>query len=212
MPDSEQARTLQYLAGRRRRVVGDRTRISNRMTALLKLYSPQALEWFDDIRTDLVCDFLPKWPTLEEVKEVRRTTLEKFFREHNSARKGSAGRRICSIKEAIALTTGEAVISSSVPTVKTLSQQIRTALSVIKEFDKKVAELCASHEGYHLFARPPGSGSVYCSRLLAASGTGRKRFESAGEVARLSGIAPAIERGGESAWVRWRYFRPKFLR
>lgn len=51
-------RTLQYLVEHRRRVVSDRTRASNRMTALLKLYFPQVLEWFSDIRTDLVCDFL----------------------------------------------------------------------------------------------------------------------------------------------------------
>ncbi len=55
-PDDEKTRTLQYLVEHRRRVVSDRTRVSNRMTALLKLYFPQVLEWFDDIRTDLVCD------------------------------------------------------------------------------------------------------------------------------------------------------------
>src|SRR2546429_9906667 len=35
LPDDEQTRTLQYLVEHRRRVVGDRTRISNRLTALL---------------------------------------------------------------------------------------------------------------------------------------------------------------------------------
>lgn len=36
-PDSEQTRTLRYLVEHRRRLVDDRTRISNRLTALLKL-------------------------------------------------------------------------------------------------------------------------------------------------------------------------------
>ena len=31
-------------------------------------------------------------------------------------------------------------------------------------------------------------------------------------MARLSGIAPVIERSGQSRWIRWRYFCPKFLR
>src|SRR5215216_2335491 len=39
-----------------------------------------------------------------------------------------------------------------------------------------------------------------------------KGFESAEEVARLSGIAPVIERSGQSSWIRWRYFCPKFMR
>lgn len=212
LPDDEKTRTLQYLVEHRRRVVSDRTRVSNRMTALLKLYFPQVLEWFDDIRTDLVCDFLLKWPTLEEVKKVKRAPLEKFFREHNSVRKEALCERLKAIKEGVPLTTDRAVISSSVLMIKTLARQMKTAISAIKEFDQKIAELCASHEDYHLFASLPGSGSVYSSRLLAAFGTDRERFESADEMARLSGIAPVIERSGQSTWIRWRYFCPKFLR
>lgn len=87
LPDDEKTRTLKYLVEHRRRLVSDKTRLSNRMTALLKLYFPQVLEWFDDIRTNMVCDFLLKWPTLAEVQRVRRPTLEKFFREHNSVRR-----------------------------------------------------------------------------------------------------------------------------
>lgn len=211
-PDDEKTRTLQYLVEHRRRVVSDRTRVSNRMTALLKLYFPQVLQWFDDIRTDLVCDFLLRWPTLDRVKKVRRASLEKFLREHNSARKQSIERRISSIKEAVGLTTDRAVIDSSVLMMKTLAAQMKAVISAIKEFDRNIEWLCASHDDYHLFASLPGSGSVYSSRLLAAFGTDRKRFESADQVARLSGIAPVMERSGQSSWVRWRYFCPKFLR
>ena len=212
LPDSEQTRTLQYLVEHRRRVVGDRTRISNRMTALLKLYYPQVLEWFDDIRTTLVCDFLLQWPTLEAAKKARRTTLVKFMREHNSVRQESTQQRISAIKESVPLTSDRAVIDSSVLMVKALAQQMKTTLSVIKEFDRRIAELCSTHEDYPLFAALPGSGTVYSSRLLAAFGTKRERFLCADEMARLSGIAPVIERSGQSTWIRWRYFCPKFLR
>jgi transposase len=44
-PNDEKKRTLQLLAEHRRRLVGDQTRISNRLTALLKGYFPQVLEW-----------------------------------------------------------------------------------------------------------------------------------------------------------------------
>ncbi len=211
-PDDEKTRTLQYLVEHRRRVVSDRTRISNRMTALLKLYFPQILEWFSDIRTDLVSDFLVQWPTLEEIQRVRRTTLEKFFRNHNSVRKQALEERITAIKESVPLTADRAVIVSSVVMIKTLAAQMKTAIAAIKEFDQKIAELCASHQDYHLFAALPGSGTVYSSRLLAAFGADRERFGSADEVAKYVGIAPVVERSGQSCWVRWRYFCPKFLR
>lgn len=60
-PDDEQTRTLRYLVEHRRRLVADRTRISNRLTSLLKCYFPQVLDWFPCIRTRVVCEFLWRW-------------------------------------------------------------------------------------------------------------------------------------------------------
>ncbi len=211
-PEDVKTRTLQYMVEHRRRVVSDRTRVSNRMTALLKLYYPQVLQWFDDIRTALVSDFLLQWPTLEDVKRVRRPTLEKFFRAHHSVSTKTNEARLSSIKEAIPLTNDRAVIDSSVVMIKVLAHQMKVSIEAIKDFDDKIAELCASHDDFHLFASLPGSGTVYSSRLLAAFGTDREKYQSADEVARFSGIAPVIERSGESCWIRWRYFCPKFLR
>jgi transposase len=212
LPDDEKTRTLQYLVEHRRRVVGDRTRTSNRMTALLKLYFPQVLGWFDEVGTDIVCDFLLQWPSLEEARRARPTTLEKFFRSHNSVRKQGNEERIRQIKEAIPLTTDRAVIDSSVVMIRALAMQMKSTLEAVRQFDRKINELCESHDDYHLFASLPGSGTVYSSRLLAAFGTDRGRFASADEVALLSGIAPVVERSGQSTWIRWRYFCPKFLR
>ena len=100
MPDDERTRTLQLLVEHRRRLVGDQTRISKRLTALLKGYFPQVLQWFPDIRTPMVCDFLLRWSSLDALHGVRRTTLEKFFREHNSRahrdnREATCGDQIC---------------------------------------------------------------------------------------------------------------------
>lgn len=211
-PEDERTRTLQYLVEHRRRVVSDRTRTSNRMTALLKLYFPQVLDWFDDVRTDLVCDFLLEWPTLEAIKRIRRATLERFFRSHHSISTKANDERFASIKAAIPSTTDVAVIASSVVMIKVLANQMKVAIAAIREFDKRIEELCVAHDDFHLFASLPGSGTVYSSRLLAAFGTDREKYESADEVARFSGIAPVMERSGESCWIRWRYFCPKFLR
>lgn len=211
-PDDEKTRTLQLLVEHRRRLVGDQTRISNRLTALLKGYFPQILEWFPDIRTNMVCDFLLRWSSLDALRGVRRTTLEKFFREHNSHRRETLEVRLDAIKEAVPLTTDSAVINSSVVMVKALAAQMKTTLAAIKEFDSRIEELCQSHEDFELFASLPGAGRVYTSRLLTAMGSNRERWQSADELLRFSGVAPVIERSGKSSWTRWRYFCPKFLR
>ena len=212
LPEDEKTRTLGFLVEHRRRLMGDRTRINNRMRALLKSYFPQVLQWFPDLCTKLVCDFLKRWPTLERVKRAHRATLEKFLREHHSTRKEKNEERSRSIKASQPLTTDKAVINSSVLMIKALAEQMQVTLEAIKEFDRQIEELCRSHQDYHLFESLPGSGTVYASRLLAALGTNREKYASADELACLAGIAPVIERSGKSCWVRWRYFCPKFLR
>ena len=196
----------------RRRLVDDRTRISNRLTALLKCYFPQVLDWFPTVRTALVCEFLLRWPELSALKRVRRETLSKFFRSHNSVRTQTIEKRVGAIKEAVPLVTDRAVIASSVLMVKALAAQMQTTLSAIHQFDTEIAALCAVNEDFALMQSLPGAGPNYAARLAVALGTDRERWQSASELAQLSGIAPVIERSGKSCRVRWRYFCPKFLR
>lgn len=211
-PDDEPTRTLQFMVEHRRRLVSDRTRINNRLKALLKSFFPQVLAWFPDLATYLASDFLLRWPTLESAKKANKSTLRSFFVSHHSSRKQIIESRIASIKASIALTTDSPVINSSIPMVKALATQMKVTVEAIKEMDRQIEELCASHEDFHLFSSLPGSGTVYSSRLLAAMGSNRKRYTSADQLARLSGIAAVIERSGKSCWVHWRMFCPKFLR
>lgn len=211
-PDDEQTRCLRYLVEHRRRLVDDRTRISNRMTSLLQCYFPQVLDWFPDIRSNLVCDFLLRWSSLGSLHRVRRETLVKFFRAHNSVRRETIAKRVDAIKQAAPLVTDRAVIASSVLMVKALASQMKTPLAALAEFDAESEALCAVNRDFALLKSLPGAGQNYAARLTAALGNDRGRWRSADELAQLSGIAPVIERSGQSCRVRWRYFCPKFLR
>jgi transposase len=211
-PDHAKTRTLQYLVEYRRRLVNDRTRLSNRMTALLKAYFPQILQWFDDIRTLLVCDLLLRWPTVEALKKVRPATLEKFFHEHHSVRRETIACRIAAIKEAVPLTTDQAVITSSVLMINALATQMKTTIEAIRAFDHEIEQLCSTHEDDHLLASLPGAGTVYAARLTAAMGTVRDRWTTVDELLCFSGVAPVMERSGQSTWIRWRSCCPTFLR
>ena len=211
-PDDEQTRALRLLVEHRRRLVGDRTRTGNRLTALLKCYFPQVLEWFPDLRTELVCDFLPRWPSLDALKQVRRETLLKFFRAHHSVRRETLEKRVAAIKAAVPLTTDKAVPRSSAVMARALAAQMKATPSAVGEFDRRIAGLCSVHQDFVPFKSLPGAGEVYASRLTAAPGSDRGRWQSADELACLAGVAPVMERSGQSCRVRWRYFCPKFLR
>jgi hypothetical protein len=150
-PDDEQTRTLRLLVEHRRRPVGDRTRFGDRLTALLKCYFPQVLEWFPDIRTTLVCDFLLRRPSLEALKRVRRETLLKFMRSHNSVRRETLEQRLTAIKAAVPLTTDAALLCSSAAMVKALAAQMKVTLAAVRELDRQIEEVCSVHQDFVLF-------------------------------------------------------------
>src|SRR3954454_22228725 len=71
-PDSEQTRTLQFLVEGRRKFVREKVRYGNRLTAYLKMYFPQVLDWFSAVGSPIVGDFLLRWPTLEKLQTATR--------------------------------------------------------------------------------------------------------------------------------------------
>lgn len=84
LPDTVETRKLQMLCEFRRKLIGDRTKLSNRLSSYLKCYFPQILEWFPDIRTHLVCNFLLRWTTPAALKEEDQVEFLAFFRSHQS--------------------------------------------------------------------------------------------------------------------------------
>ena len=82
----------------------------------------------------------------------------------------------------------------------------------IADLDEKIEEAAAAHPDFFIFESLPGAGAVMAPRLLAAFGSQRERYGSAGEVQAYSGIAPVIERSGKRKWVHCRIACPKFLR
>jgi transposase len=211
-PQSAPMRTLQQLVEQRRTLVQDVGRLTNRITASLKHYYPQVLEWFKDKDTLVFCDFLTCWPTLKRAQRARKARLTAFFHEHNVRYPQIIEQRIRAIVSATALTSDTAVIEPNQLLVETLVQQLRLLLQGVERFDREIAQLAPTLPDLALFGSLPGAGSVFAPRLLAAFGEQRERYASAAEVQMYSGIAPVTERSGNKCWVHWRLKCPKFLR
>jgi len=211
-PQSPTMRALAQLVEHRRRLVGDKVRLTNRLTSALKNYFPHVLQWFQEKDTVLFCDFLSRWPTLKAVQLARRATVEGFFRAHHVRSADVITTRIQAIKSALALTTDEGVITPNVLLVQALVAQLRVTLQAIADFDRAIAQRAQDHPDFPLFEALPGAGAVFAPRLLVAFGEQRERFTSADELQKYAGIAPVTERSGKKSWVHWRLQCPKFLR
>jgi transposase len=211
-PQSPTMRALAQLVEHRRRLVGDKVRLTNRLTSTLKNYFPQVLHWFQDKDTAIFCDFLSRWPTLKAVQLARRATLETFFRAHHVRYADVVAQRIAAIKAATPLTTDDGVIAPNALLVQALVAQLRVTLQVIADFDTAIAQCAQRHPDFPFFQALPGAGPVFAPRLLVAFGEQRARYASAAELQKYAGIAPVTERSGKKAWVHWRLQCPKFLR
>jgi transposase len=212
VPQSPTMRALAPLVEHRRRLVGDKVRLTNRLTSALKNYFPHALQWFQEKDTAIFCDFLSRWPTLKAVRLARRATLESFFRAHHVRTADVITTRIEAIKNAVALTTDEGVIAPHTLLVQALVAQLRVTLQAIADFDTAIAQRAQAHPDFPLFDALPGAGAVFAPRLLVAFGEQRERFPSAEELQKYAGIAPVTERSGKKSWVHWRWQCPTFLR
>lgn len=211
-PDDELTRTITLLVEYRRELVNTQTRLTNRLSDLLKLYFPQVLDWAGDLATVQACDFLERWPTLAKVQQATATKLRQFYSAHRCRKAALIEQRLLQIEAAQPLTTDVAVITASVTMVQAIVGQLRPLMASIKQMDKQIAELFAEHDDHELFNSFPGAGAVFAPRLLSAMGANRDRFVTAQEVQQLSGTAPVIERSGKTCFVHRRFACPKFLR
>jgi transposase len=212
IPQSARMRALEHLVEHRRRLVGDQVRLTNRLTATLKNYSPHALQWFDDQDTTLCCDFLTQGPPLNAAQLAHRPTLEHVFRTHHVRYAPVIDKRIQAIKSATPLTTDEGVLAPHALLVQALVAQLRVILHAIADFDHAITQRAQSHPGFPLVAALPGAGAVVAPRLLVAFGEQRERYTSADALQKYAGIAPVTERSGNTTWVHWRWQCPPFLR
>ena len=211
-PDDALTRQLRLLVEHRRKTVADRTRLTNRLTALLKSYFPQALDWMGDLRQPAACEFLRAWPTLEAVQRARRAELREFYDAH---RRLSASDRLDlfrQIDQAQPLTRDPALVEASALMVQGLAEQLNPVLAVITRLDSELEKLFAQHPDHDLFDSLPGAGAALAPRLVTAFGSDRSRYDSAQDVQKFSGVAPVTEQSGKKKWVHWRLACPQFVR
>ena len=211
-PDTPETRLLALLVEGRRLLVNEKTRQKNRLTACLKMYFPQVLQWFHAVDSPLVGAVVERFASLTQLQRAHPGTLQKFFHEHHCRGGQRLGERIAAIQQAMPATEDAALLEGECFRARALVAIIATLRSQIEKLDHRITELLNQHPDSSLFASLPGAGPALTPRLIVAFGTRRERWETAYQMQCFSGIAPVTESSGGNAWVHFRWACPHFLR
>jgi len=208
-----QIRALRQWVESRRMLVGEKVRLTNRITASLKSYFPQVLDWFEDKDTLVFCDFLQQFPDVQSAQAATPQQLTDFFRSRGGIRRTAVARRLQQIQDAgPPLTHDPAIGVPAQALTLALVALLKVILQQLSEFNDKIAHLFEALPDALLFAQLPGAGPHLAPRLLVAFGADRSRFASAQAFMSYIGIAPVKEESGKKCWVHWRWSCPIFLR
>jgi transposase len=206
-------RALRQWVESRRTLVGEKVRLTNRITASLKSYFPQVLDWFEDKDTRVFCDFLTEFPDLKSAQASSPEDLTQFFQSRRAGRKSAIKRRIEQIQRAgVAVTQDEAIIVPAMALTAGLIALLRVIVAQLRTFEQEIERLFETLPDAEFFQALPGAGPHLAPRLLAAFGEDRTRFDSAQAFMSYIGIAPVKEESGKKRWVHWRWSCPIFLR
>ena len=206
-------RELSRLLEARRSLIDLRTLLTNMLRDALKSYYPQALELAgQDLFAPLGCQFLLKWPSLQELQKARTESVRKFYYAHNCRRMDVIEKRLQGIGQMKPLCRDRALIEPALIQVKMLARQLLKLRTALKEYDSSIEHLFAQHQDATIWQSFPGAGPTLAPRLCCAFGSERSRYQSVLAIQQYSGIAPVQEKSGKNQhWVHRRWARPHFV-
>lgn len=205
-PASAEIRQLRAYLEHRRLIVDQVTETTNRLTAALKLYYPQALELSGQrLYAPLACRFLDRFPDLKTLQSTDATELRKFYYANSSRRKPLVEKRITAIVQAVPITTDEGIIAPQRELVLFLVKQLDLLRPQIEHYEKLIASITSSHKDTYIFESLPGAGPNLSARLLATVGEDRERFTTSTSLQCLTGIAPITVQSGKKRYIHRRF-------
>jgi transposase len=211
-PSDADTRRIRSLSETRRKLVDERTAFTHELTATLKGYFPQIIEWLKDVKPAVLWQFVRLWPTLEALRAADDELITRIMKAHRLC---FIQRRVKTLRSAldtaVALTNDPTTIQVGALRAASLAQILEVVDQQVRTFEDALAAAWATHQDRELFDSLPGAGPVFAPRLAAALSTDRDRYATAEEIQCFSGIAPVTEASGKRVVVHARYQFPTFV-
>jgi len=210
-PDSDVVRALKTLLRDRESFVHDQTRLTNRLTACLRQYYPEALDFFEDVAGKTVLDFIAAFPDFAAASRLSRREVKRFLVEHHCHREAQL-ERIMTVLGSSPTPVPTVVVRTKRQQALAIIQQLRMVQTTVAGYDAEIERLGKENDEVKRFRGMPGGGPIIGAGLTSLFGDDRTRFNSAMAVQSLVGTAPKTIQSGQFRTVCFRYGCNRFYR
>jgi transposase len=214
-PRPAQYRLLERLCSDLRKLIDDKTCLSNQITSCLKEYYPQAVGLFRDVARPISLAFLRAFPDPDTVRQTDRSAFAAFFRTHRYTHP----QRVDALYErthASAPGADPVVVRAATVRLAALVDQLRVVRTHQGIYEHTITTLLEELPEARAVATLPGIDTRLVPELVAALGPNRpeqpKRFEAASDLVKFSGCAPITRASGKRRTVLRRRACDKRLR
>ena len=213
-PFPEDYRLLDRLCQDLRKLVEEKSRISNQITSVLKEFYPIALELFS-LDSIIGIAFLRAFPDPQALSTCKKRTLGAFFRKHSYSRPQKL-EELWKLIQRPALYPAPVVLKAGRFRLLALLDQLVPLREHVALYEKEVKAILDKLPEAKSISSLPGVGDRLAPELTAALGPkdsdSQSRFECAEEIMKLSGCVPVTRESGKWKTVSFRYACVKNLR
>lgn len=198
-PETELDLEIRLLVGRRRDLVDGQTQRVARMHDLLVGIFP-GLERALDLTTKGPLHLLTKFVTPAELRAAGKKRLVRHLQTAGGVPKidDLADRALEAAAEQAIAVPAERMTARL---IRELAAEALAARARIRELDRELETLLASHPDAALIRSLPGMGATLTAELIAEAGN-LSRFRSADALASAAGMAPVLRQSGRTRFLR----------
>jgi transposase len=213
-PLPEDYRLLDRLCSDLRKVVDEKSRVTNQVISCLKEFYPKALDIFS-LDSQIFIDFLRAFPDHRALSACTKKAFLLFLKKHRYPCPAKADELWKTI-QAPTLQPDKVVARSGRLRLRMLLDQFENLKEHIAHYEQEIQAILDKLPESTSVKSLPGVGERLAPELIAILGPnskdGHHRFQAAEEIAKLSGCVPVIRESGKWKTVSLRYACVKSLR
>ena len=213
-PLPEDYRLLDRLCSDLRKVVDEKSRVTNQVISCLKEFYPKALETFS-LNSQIFIDFLKTFPDHGTLNACTKKTFLAFLKKRRYPYPSRA-EELWKVIQSPALQPDRVIARPGKLRLGMLLGQLENLKEHITHYEQEIRAILDSLPESNPIKSLPGVGERLAPELVATLGPnskdGHHRFHAAVEIAKLSGCVPVVRESGKWKSVSLRYACVKSLR